>query len=285
MPALCAATLLLLPVLLARAGAGEPIAPPRIEVDVAPGSVTLEADAATGRIAPSRLVVQGFRAVQLSEAGLPRAWAAPVWWTPRVEAEVWPVAFEAELPTDGGVLLVAWLDVDGSGRLDVGDRCSAPTAVAPDRSVTLRLDRGYVTPGAPPSTTVDFAPTLPAALAVERAGLVVLGFAATDLGPSGFPRPQVRPAFAWAQPPRTVSWPVRAAVPLPDDPGLRIFGIVDVDGDGRLSPGDHLALPDGPLRQPAGPDEPVVFVVDQTLPSRSGGPPGGEPGGGGCGGR
>jgi len=112
-------------------------------------------------------------------------------------------------------------------------------------------------------TNLEFAPHPKIAQRRQEAGLILLGFRKKDLGPLGMPGAVARPTFEWKQPNRQVVWPVRVQVSLPQDPELRFVAAIDVDGQGRLSPGDHLSAA---LPLSLGPNETMVFDIDRTLP-------------------
>lgn len=132
----------------------------------------------------------------------------------------------------------------------------------------------------PVSTAVQFAPSPELAPPGGEATLLLLGFRDEDLDPRGMPSAVARPSFEWKQPKRKVTWPVEHLISLPQDPSLRFFAVIDVDGRGRLSPGDHLSAAQ-PLAQEA--DAPLVLRIDRSLtvntnehstePSSEGSPP------------
>jgi hypothetical protein len=114
----------------------------------------------------------------------------------------------------------------------------------------------------PEDTAVEFSPTYERAHSQEEATLLLLGFHDEDLDPRGMPGALGRPSFEWKQPKRRVTWPVQSIIPLPQDPTMRFFAVIDVDGLGRLSLGDHLSPSQ---RIPENPDAPMEFKIDRTL--------------------
>ncbi len=305
LPALCVAALFLLPQAcrdrgpddggtsaLAGPGAGgtvESRAPVPLDAPQVLRAASIDGNAETRLVETAPLFIEGFYLVQISPTGLPREHAVPAFrWTAEGEARTWPQAVETELPDDSRLQLVAWLDLNGTGRLDNGDRCSKPGPAPTGETtepITMWIDRTYVagtltaTDSVAQTRPVEFQAVGPEVSAVSRAGLVVMGFAASDINESGFPRRETQPTFDWNQPAGPVSWPARVQVPLPASPETRFFAIIDIDDDGRLSPGDHLAALSGPLRLSEDPATPVVFRIDRTLPARAP-----EGSGGGCGG-
>jgi hypothetical protein len=188
------------------------------------------------------------------------------------------VVAQADVPADGERLLVAWLDLDGSGRLDEGDLCSAPV-VAPSAEargeLVFRIDRPWLDEGGAEGGLASGRPVMLEAapghpVPQASVGLLVLGFPAAGIGENGYPRRGTLPSFQWKRPPSPLQWPVRLDVPIEGGADLWLFGVLDLDGDQRLGPGDHLA---GPVQLPER-GETVLLRVDRTLPSRSIGPRG-----------
>ena len=242
---------------------------------------TLRIEASEGFPDPTSvpLTIEGFLDVQLGAQGLPRANAVPSYrWSPEGQSSAWPLVAEAEVPADGERLLVAWLDVDPGGRLDSGDLCSAPV-VAPSGTgggeLPFRIDRPWLADGAadaglPSGREVVFELAATMRPPDGAVGLLVLGFPASGIGDNGFPRRGTLPAFQWKRPAEQSTWPLRLEVPIEGGPDLWLFGVLDLDGDQRLGPGDQLA---GPVELPAR-GTPVVLRVDRALPGRSVGPRG-----------
>ena len=242
-------------------------------------TLRIEAEAASPGPAEVPLTIEGFLDVQLGPKGMPRANAVPSFrWASDDPTARWPLVIQAEVPADGERLLVAWLDLDGSGRLDEGDLCSAPV-IAPDAEargeLAFRIDRPWLDEGAAGGGSPSGRPVVLEAASghpVPQApvGLLVLGFPAAGIGENGYPLRGTLPSFQWKQPPSPLQWPVHLDVPIEGGADLWLFGVLDLDGDQRLGPGDHLA---GPVQLPER-GETVLLRVDRTLPSRSIGPRG-----------
>jgi hypothetical protein len=141
--------------------------------------------------------------------------------------------------------------------------CAAPPTPADDDR--LGSDSDGMPPHPPAITTVIFAPTSELAKSQEKATLLLLGFRDADLDPRGMPGDIAKPAFEWRQPQQDVSWPFQSTISLPQDPTLHFFAVIDLDGAGRLSPGDHLS----PGQQlPENSDSTMLFRVDRSLRAR-----------------
>ena len=153
------------------------------------------------------------------------------------------------------------------------------TRPAPGRQTGQARLQGR-TPGGRAST-VELRPTFEEALQLRETALLLLAYRQEDVNPSGFPIRGARPIFQWQQPWGPVTWPARAEVRLPVQPGLRLFAVVDVNADGRLGPGDHVAVSPRALAIPADPAQAIAMRVDRTLPSPE---PAAELVTGGCGG-
>jgi len=114
--------------------------------------VVLDGNAATRLVDAGPLSVEGYYSVQISETGLPREGAAPSFrWSAEPGARVWPTEEVVSVPADGTTWLVAYLDLNGSGRLDTGDRAGLPSEPLaagasddPEERLTLRIDRIFV---------------------------------------------------------------------------------------------------------------------------------------------
>lgn len=236
--------LLPLPLLLAAGRAPAPIA------------LTIDGDAATSLLPPLPTLLSGYRKAQLADTGLPRVGSEPSF-THELGVHPLPLHVPSAVPADGLTHLVAWVDVNGSGTLDTGDRCSRPGApllvlpgmeAGPPPPVTLTIERTWVASGAPstdePSVRLAVELTAADGLVDRRRGSVLLlGFAPAELE-GGLPRRGSRPTFEWSRRFSPLAWPLRFEVTPP--PGLLLLPVLDEGGDGRLSPGDPLgpaALP------------------------------------------
>ena len=129
--------------------------------------------------------------------------------------------------------------------------------------------------------TVELEPTFDEARRVEEASLLLLAYRRADVNPSGFPMRGSRPAFQWQQPRAPITWPAQVELRLPPESDLRFYAVIDMDEDGRLGPGDHLAVTPGALTPPEDILKPLVLRIDRTLPNPTIAPQ--EPSGG-CGG-
>lgn len=244
-------------------------------------TLRIDADEQTRGLASAPLAVEGFLPVQLGPGDLPLRDAVPCFrWRAEDGPITWPVEAGVEIPADGTTLLVAWLDLDGDGRLRDGDRCStavrAPLPGEAGGDLAFVLERawageeGLAAPAAQGRSVVF--EIRPPAVELPRAGLLVLGFEEADLTQNGFPERGGMPRFSWSQPSQDRRWPAQVQLPIDGAPGLFVFGVVDVDGDLRLGPGDQIAVPEGPLAVPDDPGQPIVLVVDQVLPGRRSAP-------------
>jgi hypothetical protein len=81
---------------------------------------------------PSRgeLLIYGFAKDQLDEVGLPKESGLPKFvWRDLRKRESWPIEVELELLDDPEVRLLAVSDIDGSGRLSLGDLVGVPISL------------------------------------------------------------------------------------------------------------------------------------------------------------
>jgi hypothetical protein len=79
------------------------------------------------------------------------------------------------------------------------------------------------------------------------------------------PRESKGPLFQWVQERQELRWPASVKVRLPENTDLRLLAIVDVDGNGRLSPGDYLSQPLS-VAEVTGPSgSSASFPIDQML--------------------
>jgi hypothetical protein len=300
------------------------VVPPNPDLPKTLREVVIDGNAETRGVTDAALYLEGYYEVQIGDARLPREGAVPIWrHVSEGGARTWPEELSVELPADGLTLLVAWLDLNGNERLDTGDRVGKPVDPLPLGAsagsadpVAFRIDRIYVSlssPGPAGATQPAFGGTsysfeIVAATedvkAVTESGFILIGFAPDALNDRGFPKRGQQPIFQWKQAPRARTWPLTVQAEVPGGLPMWLFAVVDVDADGALSPGDHVAIPSAAFEPPAA-GTAVVMTVDQTLPSKNpggpdgngdGGPdgpgpggPGGGPGGpsdqpGGCGG-
>jgi hypothetical protein len=214
-----------------------PIAPASPGATVA---VTVTASEATRAVlAPAATLVIDLLPIDaVSPWGLPLRTA-----TPLVRAVRPGFAGEASvdfvLPADpGGARLVAWIDLDRSGRLDVGDHVSDPAA--PDNP-SLVVRRIWVTrlgtlPPRPRRLTVS----LPVGQPPTHGRILLLGW--EELGPSGA-IPRTPPALSWRSESRRREWPETLELTVAGLTDLYVLAVLDRDGDDRPGPGDLLAPP------------------------------------------
>ena len=115
-------------------------------------TLVVDGNAATRLVDRAQLHVEGYTSAQLDSTGLPREGSVPNFrWSDPELARSWPQRIPTSVPADGTVQLVAYLDLNGTGRLDTGDRCSLPADPlpigadeAPGDTIELRIDRIYV---------------------------------------------------------------------------------------------------------------------------------------------
>jgi hypothetical protein len=88
---------------------------------------------------------------------------------------------------------------------------------------------------------IDASPRVPF---LRRSRVLVAGFEPGSIE-RGMPSPQTRPSYFWASPQLSIEWPLRTEIRLPDVPGQTVYVILDLDDNGRPSPGDlsTVALP------------------------------------------
>ena len=273
-------------------------------------SFEIDGNAVTRKVANAQLVVSGYYKVQLSEANLPRSSATPTFqWVEAGAARSWPQKVSLDVPSDERSYLVAWLDLDESGSLSVGDRVSRPLEPLTSESVSpvaVRIDRIFVDPsatalrqsttatratsgpgGGPPSdggpgardegdrtglgrwgcagsssgttgllfevggaqTEREVRVTLDPSLGASegrkapRGRMILYGFAPEQMDEHGMPREDSQPTFVWVNPEKTKRWPAKANVPIPDESTMMVFVALDLDSNGRLSPGDNYGSP------------------------------------------
>lgn len=114
--------------------------------------LSIDGNASTRLIEQGPLTVEGYSSVQITDTGLPREGSVPSFrWTDGETARTWPHAEVVSVPADGATWLVAFMDLNGTGRLDTGDRVGLPaepladdSADAPTETLALRVDRIFV---------------------------------------------------------------------------------------------------------------------------------------------
>ena len=114
--------------------------------------LAIDGNAATRLIDKGPLTVEAYSPVQITDTGLPREGSAPSFrWTADAGTRTWPLEEVVAVPADGSSWLVAYMDLNGTGRLDTGDRVglpSEPLAVGasdvPAERLELRVDRIFV---------------------------------------------------------------------------------------------------------------------------------------------
>ena len=259
---------------------------PHIEATpAAPASVVgkrtlvIDADPTTKGAAPAPIRVAGYLLVQFDDTGMPRPHATSTWSWQGVPS-AWPVRDTVDVPTDGRSWLVAWADADQDGRVDPKERISSPLApVPPDdpaspaaepAEVHFRIDRvasgpvgvrGYGAWSQWKAIIDGDADTA----SVSESSLLLVGYAPEALTQEGFPSREGRPMLQWTSPDKKRTWPQEVYFEVPENQTPVLFAILDINGDGHLSPGDRLGSSGSPIDM-VPPAQGYRLVIDQVLP-------------------
>jgi hypothetical protein len=157
----------------------------------------------------------------------------------------------------------AVIDLDGVGRLSLGDHISPPQKLPADSGDTMvfRINQSLTVSdppssaqpslrGSPPlaTTTKTPVPVKPssgrAAISLtcnpripflDRSSVMLVGYNPADLV-HGQPRHEGSPTYLWKSEPITLTWPILLNIPTPSD--VSLFIVLDVNGDGLPSKGD-----------------------------------------------
>ncbi len=198
---------------------------------------------AAGR-GPAPLAVDVYRTADLSPWGLPLRGARPlarvVPGELRRQQEV-EVVLPSELTTES---LVAWVDFNQNGRLDVGDHVSG--AAMPLGVTQLVVEHIWVTRlGTHPPVPTELTFALPAGRPAAHGRIVLLGW--ESMGPGGT-IPNAPPALRWKSESRRREWPEGMVLTVTGLSELHVLPVFDLTGDDEPGPGDLVA----PLLVPGG---------------------------------
>lgn len=246
------------------------------------GARTLVVDAQAGSRTQGLLRIAGFLKVQLDDLGMPAAHATSVWEGLNEANVTLPLRREITVPTDGRTWLLAWFDDDDDGRIDPGERVSSPLAPVPASAepttapYTLLIDRdatgpvgveGYGRWARWHAVLDGDASTVEA----PDAALILVGYAPTDVSEEGYPLRSARPMLQFALEKGRHTWPAHLDFSVPEGQTPILYAILDLNGDGHMSPGDRIGTTGSPVQAPA-PPEGVRVVIDQVLPGGSNAP-------------
>jgi len=210
-------------------------------------------------LAKADVVIDLISSDSLSPWGLPlrgtKPWVRAV---QRAAGTVSDLTLRVPQASSGGVL-IAWVDLNRNGRLDVGDHVSDPTAILDGVELSLRhiwVTRLASTPPRPMQVVFD----LPDSEPPTHGRILLLGW--DELTGGSIPR--TPPARTWRSESRRREWPESVEMSVVGLSEMHVLPVLDRDGDDRPGPGDLLAspLPPGALRGGAH----IVFSLPFGVP-------------------
>jgi hypothetical protein len=152
-----------------------------------------------------------------------------------------------DAPLPGGLVYIAFFDVDGDGRPSDGEPSSLPVPWAEDGlSFALNVPFG----AGPGQRAVGIVKTETVRLSIDtrikppflrRGRFLVAGTRAVDDASEYMPPPFSDPAWSWVSEEFVLSWPIALDAPLPI--GLDALVMLDIDESGGPTAGDLAAAP------------------------------------------